>query len=481
MNEPNFLFYDLETFSSNTYGAIAQVAMVRTNRNFEQIEQPKVLYCKLPLDFLPDPEACLITGITPDIVEKLGVSEVEFARAIYTEITKYSNTCLVGYNNLSFDNPCIANLFRRNFVTPYEYLWKNQNSTFDIYKVVLLTYATRPSTLIWPLNSENQNKPTFKLEYLSKSNNISHESAHDALSDVYATIGLAKLINEKNPKLMQYAFNQRLKTNVLELLNNNNILIKIDTRSGFDNNYLDPIYILQIDVKNNKCIYFNLRHKLTDYLNGAAESKYAVGYFFLNKFPNICSIKILNDELLDKSKINLLEVNQNAMDIGNNIDKILAISENSKSTEELRDIEITILENPIFNEQALYKGLIDNQTQKIYKKVHSTDLDNLVNSDIIVSLDESALELWEQFIGRNFISILNKNSKDKYFNYCRKKIIDGDIVGTGLNLKDFDEKVNALLALPLNEKQIEIINKLIAYKDSVLDVLEIENHPLMLK
>ena len=56
------------------------------------------------------------------------------------------------------------------------------------------------------------------LERLTQANGIGHEHAHDALSDVYATIGLAKLIRTAQPRLFDYLFNLRNKHKVKELI-----------------------------------------------------------------------------------------------------------------------------------------------------------------------------------------------------------------------------------------------------------------------
>ena len=45
-----------------------------------------------------------------------------------------------------------------------------------------------------------------KLELITKLNKLDHSQAHDALSDVFATIAVAKLIYSKNQKLFEYLF-----------------------------------------------------------------------------------------------------------------------------------------------------------------------------------------------------------------------------------------------------------------------------------
>ena len=56
--------------------------------------------------------------------------------------------------------------------------------------MVRLTHALRPDGIQWPKSESGAT--SFKLERLSEANGLLHEAAHDALSDVKATIELAR-------------------------------------------------------------------------------------------------------------------------------------------------------------------------------------------------------------------------------------------------------------------------------------------------
>ncbi|MCD5330586.1 exodeoxyribonuclease I, partial [Chromobacterium piscinae] len=71
------------------------------------------------------------------------------------------------------------------------------------------TYALRPDGIVWPKHEDG--RTSFKLEHLSAANGLAHESAHDALSDVRATIALARLIRQRQPKLFDYYLTLRKK------------------------------------------------------------------------------------------------------------------------------------------------------------------------------------------------------------------------------------------------------------------------------
>ncbi len=179
---PSIYWHDYETWGlSPALDRPSQFAGIRTDLDFNHIGEPDMFYCRLANDYLPDPESVLITGISPRITQSEGVSELEFASLINTQFTQV-NTCVVGYNNIRFDDEFSRNIFYRNFYDPYEYSWKNGNSRWDIIDLVRASYALRPDGINWPSN--DQGMPSFRLELLTKANGISHEQAHDATSDL---------------------------------------------------------------------------------------------------------------------------------------------------------------------------------------------------------------------------------------------------------------------------------------------------------
>jgi len=214
MAEPTFFWHDYETFGVNPMlDRPAQFAGIRTNLDLEPIGEPLVLYCKPAKDRLPSPEACLITAITPQIAEQNGLIEADFIHQIQQKLAT-ANTCGAGYNSIRFDDEVTRHTLYRNFRDPYSREWQNGCSRWDIIDLVRMTCALRPDGIEWPLN--DQGKPSFRLEHLSAANGISHDSAHDALSDVYATIGLARLIRQHQPKLYHWLLDLRNKHRVLE-------------------------------------------------------------------------------------------------------------------------------------------------------------------------------------------------------------------------------------------------------------------------
>ncbi|MBS0468452.1 MAG: exodeoxyribonuclease I [Proteobacteria bacterium] len=206
-----FLWHDYETFGADTRrDRPAQFAAIRTDAELNEIGQPLMIYCRPADDYLPSPEACLITGITPQLCLERGLPEHEFAARIEAELA-LPGTIGVGYNTIRFDDEITRHMFWRNLIDPYAREWQNQCGRWDLLDVVRMTYALRPHGIEWPMVD---GKPSFRLEHLSKANGLAHEAAHDALSDVRATIALARLIRQHNPKLFDYALSLHKKERV---------------------------------------------------------------------------------------------------------------------------------------------------------------------------------------------------------------------------------------------------------------------------
>ncbi len=213
MNAPTFLWHDYETFGANVRrDRPSQFAGIRTDAELNEIGKPLMLYCQPAPDFLPSPEACLITGITPQMCLERGVPEHQFAAQI-EQVLAQPGTIGVGYNTIRFDDEITRFMFWRNLIDPYAREWQNECGRWDLLDVVRLCYALRPEGIVWP--TKDDGKPSFKLGDLARANGLLHEAAHDALSDVRATIALARLIRTCNPRLFDFALRLHKKDRVI--------------------------------------------------------------------------------------------------------------------------------------------------------------------------------------------------------------------------------------------------------------------------
>jgi exodeoxyribonuclease-1 len=212
----SFLWHDYETWGANPMAdRPAQFAALRTDAELNPLGDPVVWYCTPADDVLPHPMASLITGITPQEAKNKGLPETGFARKVLDEMSQ-PGTCSAGYNSIRFDDVITRSLLYRNLRDPYEREYRNGNSRWDLIDLARMCYALRPDGIEWPMHEAG--KPSFRLEDLSRANSIAHEGAHDALADVYATIGLARLLKKVQPKLFQWALQMRAYEQVAKLL-----------------------------------------------------------------------------------------------------------------------------------------------------------------------------------------------------------------------------------------------------------------------
>lgn len=215
-SQPTFFWHDYETTGADPMRDRAlQFAGIRTTPDLKPIDEPVMLYCQPPMDSLPHPQATLITGITPQQAQRDGMIEAEFAARVHEQMAA-PGTCGVGYNSLRFDDTITRHLLYRNFYDPYAREWQNNNSRWDIIDLARMCHALRPDGIIWPKRDDGT--PSFKLEHLATANHLDQRHAHDALSDVEATIALARLLRSRQPRLWDWYFKLRRKRTVFGLL-----------------------------------------------------------------------------------------------------------------------------------------------------------------------------------------------------------------------------------------------------------------------
>ena len=322
MSTSTFLWHDYETWGIDpALDKPSQFAAIRTDELFNEVATPAMFYCQPAADTLPHPEACLITGITPQKAYNDGVPEYQFAAKIHALMLQPS-TCVVGYNSIRFDDEVTRHTFFRNFYDPYEREWKNGNSRFDIIDVVRLCAALRPEGIQWPLNDEG--KTSFRLEHLTAANGIEQEGAHDALVDVRATISLAKLLQEKQPKLWSWALKMRSKTFVASQLKIGELKPVLHVSGMFRSEFFNASLVLPLAMhptNKNAVICYDLRYDPSEFLQLSVEeireriftrndelgdkARIALKSIHINKCPMVAPVSMLDDAVAERIQLDL--------------------------------------------------------------------------------------------------------------------------------------------------------------------------------
>ncbi len=260
-----FFFYDLETSGLNARDdRIMQFAGQRTDRQLNPIGEPYNLLVALSDDTLPSPDALMVTGISPQKTLDEGYTEAQFAKILHEDIFT-EDTIAVGFNNVRFDDEFVRHLFWRNFYDPYTWTWRDGRSRWDLLDVVRMTRALRPDGIEWPVDSEG--RPTNRLELITKANGVSHDKAHDALSDVEALIDVAMLIKQKQPQLFEYLLSMRDKKSVQKLVNLDQKQPFVYVSGRYDSEWNKATIAFPLtSAPNGNIVVYDLRYDPTPFL-----------------------------------------------------------------------------------------------------------------------------------------------------------------------------------------------------------------------
>jgi len=394
-----------------------QFAGIRTDENLEIIAEPLSFYCKPSRDILPHPEACLVTGITPQKAEEEGMPEPEFMARVHQELA-LPGTCGAGYNSIRFDDEVTRYSLYRNFYDPYEREWQTGNSRWDIIDMLRLTHALRPEGIVWPKNEEGFT--SFRLELLTEANGIGHEAAHDALSDVYATIAMAKLVKQHQPKLYDYLYQNRQKNQVKKLIDLSGArpFLHVSSKLPRENGYTALMMPICQHPKNaNAIIAFNLGQSPELLLELSAEQisetlftpaaelpegteRVALKGIHLNRCPVVATPKLLDSKAAARLKIDVerCERHWHRLKTANLIDKVQTVFGSSADFAS-EDVEA-----------ALYQGFLPNRDKPLLARVRAAEADELSNLQAQFE-DKRYSELLFRYRARHFPHSLSDEEK----------------------------------------------------------------------
>ena len=426
-----FYWHDYETFGVDpSKDRPSQFAGLRTDENLNIVGDPLVIYCRPQKDILPAPLACLITGITPQYAQEHGLPEPDFIEAIHRELS-VSGTCGVGYNSIRFDDEVTRYTLYRNFYDPYQREWANGNSRWDIIDMMRLTRALRPEGIEWP--DHEPGRPSFKLEHLSAANGLAHETAHDALSDVTATIALAKLVKEKQPRLFEYVVNNRGKKAVAEMLNlearkpffhisgmldkahmygavmmplakhpsNNNGVICFDLSA-------DPELLISLNVEEIQRRVFTSAAELPE-----DTERIPLKVIHLNKAPIVTTPKLIDAEAAERLAIDMRLCEQHWQ-------RVHQVNLHSK----LQQVFATPSFAPKMEaEQQLYQGFLPNSDKGLLDEVRRASVKDFSEQYFHFS-DKRYNQLLFNYRARYFSESLSVDEKNSWQESCKWRLSD---------------------------------------------------------
>lgn len=441
-----FLWHDYETFGKVARSdRPAQFAAIRTDMDLNEIEKPVVWYCKPTPDVLPSIEACLITGITPQHCLEHGVIEREFAMYIEHELAK-DQTIGVGFNSIRFDDEVTRHLFWRNLIDPYAREWQNGCGRWDLMDVVRALYAFLPDSINWLQNEEGV--VSLKLESLSKANHLSHDQVHDALSDVRATIALAKLIKTAQPKFFNFCLNLRNKENVRAQLREKKPVLHVSSMYGGHRAYLAVVWPLAEHPTNkkNEVIVWDLAEDPSILADLTAEeikariftkeNRLPIKTIGINKSPFIAAdLRVLRKERAVQLNIDMDLIQRHA-----EMAQKLMLSPTVWAQVYARQFDKADVD------EDLYSALIPNGDRGLLNSLRTMSAQNLATAHPKFQ-DNRLEELFFRYRARNFPDNLSDSETQRWQRVCFEKC--------GSRLADYVREIEtALLTATTEQKTI---------------------------
>jgi len=420
-----------------------QVAGVRTDHELNEVEAPINLYCRPSDDILPHPAACLVTGITPEQLASEGLGEAEFMTRIHEQLAR-PGTCGAGYNTLRFDDEVTRYSLYRNFFDPYGREWQGGNSRWDLIDVVRTAYALRPEGIVWP---QQDGRTSLRLELLSKANGLDHGHAHEALSDVRATIALARLIKQKQPKLFDWLFQLRSKHKVMEQIRLLQPLVHISGRFSAARNYVGVVLPLAWHPHNrNALIVCDLHQETLPLLRESAEDLRQRLYtrredlsdgqlpvplklVHINRCPVVAPLSVVRTIDQQRLGIDLASLQTRAEALG---------TQQAVWQDKLEHIygkeDFATNEDP---EQQLYEGFIGERDRRLCEQVRSLDPAQLGHGHWMFD-DPRLPELLFRYRARNFPDTLDSEESLRWYSFCQRRLSDPQW-GAPNTLGDFEQ------------------------------------------
>jgi len=471
----SFYWHDYETWGTDPRRDRAvQFAGLRTDLGFNPIGRPLMVYAKPSDDMLPQPGACLVTGITPQHARKEGVCEADFFRAIHDELSR-PGTCALGYNSIRFDDEFTRYGLYRNFYDPYAREWQNGNSRWDIIDMVRLMRALRPEGINWPVNEDGVT--SFRLELLTAANGIEHEGAHDALVDVRATIALAKLVKEKQPRLFDYVFNNRDKHKLAQQLSvrdqhpvvhvsakyparlgciavvvpvaqhpsNRNGIIVYDLRT-------DPQPLFDLSVEQIREKLYTPSSELSE-----GELRIPLKMISINHAPVVVPLNTLTDAAREEwaldsvSEQRHLQAIRNATELQKKIQQVFGEHHFEETTDP---------------DQNLYGGFLSNNDRRLCEQVLHSSPEEL--SRLHPAFEDVRLpELLFRYRARNWPQTLSTDERQRWEEYRRIRLTD-PAGGGSITLAEYRRQLSRMVIDPeLTEEQRQLVDALLDWPQEI--------------
>jgi exodeoxyribonuclease I len=467
--EESLLWFDYETFGLDpARDRPAQFACLRTDLNLNPTGDELTIFCQPPRDYIPNPESCLITGITPSYALREGIPERDFIGRI---LEKFSvpGTCGVGYNSIRFDDEVTRNTLYRNLHDPFAREWRNGNSRWDLLGVMRFARALRPEGLVWP--NDGDGRPTLRLDHLTVANNIPHENAHDAMADVKATLALARLFKASQPRLFDYLWGLRAKRSVLSLVNPGSMMpfVMAAPRFSAESNHLAIVVVLgRLSSNPNALIVYDLRESPEPWITEGRKADDGVqspfGLLHVNRAPPVASLSSLRIE--DQQRLNL--------DLALHQENLIRLT--GLPFRKAADYRALHDRMPLDTQQdpdlGIYSGFASDEDRYRLDRFRDPTSSAFLETPEVFDSPRYR-ELCFRYKARNFPERLSDEEQNTWDSFCRDKWLQ-KAHGGSLSIAEFEESIAALqMREDLDARKKALLNETEEYVRSLVETLDL--------
>ncbi len=472
-----FYFYDLETSGINPRDArIMQFAGQRTDMNLQPIGEPHNVLIKMTDEIVPEPDAILITGITPQKTIQEGITEAEFLKLFFAEIA-LPDTIFLGFNTVRFDDEFMRFLLYRNYYDAYEWQWNDGRSRWDLLDLVRMTRALRPTGIRWPVDKKGA--PTNRLEMLAAINNIDHQNAHDALSDVWACIDIARLIKSKQPKLFDYLLALRDKNKIQQLIQSGQPFVYTSGKYAAEYEKTTVVATLcEHPRQSGSALVFDLRYDPTPFLElEPAElvtawrmrkddtgPRLPVKTLKYNRCPAVAQLNVLDSASQERLALDPAVFQANFK----KLQKIqTALCKKLTQSLEIMDKkqQARLLEDELEVDARLYEDFFSSQDKINMSLVRAAQPDELATLNPKFK-DQRLQALLMLYRARNFPNTMHDEDRAAWETFRKHRLLGG---GTSSRLAKFFDKLSELGdRTDLSSEQQYLLEELQLYGQSIM-------------
>jgi exodeoxyribonuclease-1 len=308
----SFVFFDTETTGlKRGFDQILHFAAVRTDENLNEVARFEAR-SRLQPHVLPHPSALRTNGLPIDWLTDTNLpSHYGMVSDIRRTLMSWSPAVFVGFNSIRFDEEMLRHaLFQCLYPA---YLTSNhRNCRADALSLMMAADAVSPAQLVVPVSEEGRR--TFRLQHLAAANGVTHARAHDAMSDVLATVELCRLVHQRSPELWQRFVRFSNKATVSDFVDAEDGFVLTEFYGG--QAYHAPVVCLGVDPDQaNGRICLNLNEdvgqltemsdfELQTYL---AQKPSPIRRFRVNAAPTLTAFFDAPDHMLDGSAVGHVE------------------------------------------------------------------------------------------------------------------------------------------------------------------------------